>query len=83
MNFTEKIPEPFLEEMRKTYTKTKLIRTVVKMSDPKDTGLRMDYPLVKKKKKKKAKKKKKWEIYFTLKNNIVIFSFNITLKKYG
>jgi len=49
MNFTEKIPEPFLEEQRKTYPKVKLIRTVVKMSDPKDTGLRMEYPLVKKK----------------------------------
>ena len=59
MNFTENISDNFLNELRKTYPDINFIRTVIKYSDPSDTGLRMKFPMVRKAKKVKKSKKKK------------------------
>lgn len=66
INLTPLITQPFLDEMKNTYKKVKIIRNIIKMTDPTDDGLRMPL-LANKKKKKKGKKKKKkkwcWEFY--------------------
>jgi len=60
MNFTENIPEPFLQEVRQAYPNIKFMRNIISMSDPNDNGLRVPFPMKKKaKKKKKGKKGKK------------------------
>ena len=61
MNFTENITPAFLDEARQNFAGIKFIRTIVKMSDPKDNNLYVPLPPKKlpKKKKKKGKKGKK------------------------
>ncbi|CAD8099386.1 unnamed protein product [Paramecium sonneborni] len=53
INFTPEISDTFLQEKRNEYPKVNIIRTINKMTDPKDDGLRMPLPLENPKKKKK------------------------------
>lgn len=59
MNFTVGITDKELEEFMANNKSIKIIRNIVKMTDPKDDGLRMPYPHESKVGKKKKKKKKK------------------------
>jgi hypothetical protein len=60
INYTENIPEVFLEETRRANPNVKIIRNIMVASDPTDNGLRVPLPMKKKaKKKKKGKKGKK------------------------
>ena len=45
INFTPEISDAYLQEKRSEYPKVNIIRTINKMTDPKDDGLRMPLPL--------------------------------------
>ncbi|CAK85793.1 unnamed protein product (macronuclear) [Paramecium tetraurelia] len=59
INFTPEIQDPFLQEKRNEYPKVNIIRTINKMTDPKDDGLRMPLPLESVVMQRPKKKKKK------------------------
>ncbi|EGR27769.1 hypothetical protein IMG5_189420 [Ichthyophthirius multifiliis] len=59
LNFTPAITDAELQEFKTTNPHINFLRNINKQTDPKDDGLRMDFPLVNMKKPKKKKKKKK------------------------
>lgn len=58
INFTPNITDAKLQEIRENNKNLKIIRNIIKMTDPADDGLRMPLPPASLKKKKPKKKKK-------------------------
>lgn len=58
INFTPNITDAKLQEVREANKNLRIIRNIIKMTDPKDDGLRMPLPPASLKKKKPKKKKK-------------------------